>query len=165
MRRGPETPSPMALSSIARPLWAMQVAARPESDPRYLAQKAAHNPHPLPFRDGTDGDALLPLGVRDPEFIECLGNGRVAIGSRDRPESPGALAPDHINNPFCVCSLDHLQHFRQVRAQRAALIALARAIGRDLAKPIRQLGIRPKPFHQLRNGISADAVALGARDA
>jgi hypothetical protein len=43
--------------------------------------------------------AALPLRVHDAEEIDCLRDGRVAIGSGDRPEPLRPLAAEHVHNP------------------------------------------------------------------
>jgi len=130
------------------------------------------------LRNRTNRHAFSPLRVGDPEFIDCLGYSRVAIGSRNGAEPSGALADYQINNPMALGAawlrrfglLDHLKHFREIGTERAALVAiavfdLARAIGCDLAEPIGQVRIRANGLDQPRDGIAAGALALGARNA
>lgn len=53
----------------------------------------------ISFRHRTDGDALLPLGVRDAEEFDRLGDSRVAIGTGDRSQALRPLAGEDVHDP------------------------------------------------------------------
>ena len=57
-------------------------------------------PTAVGLSDRTNDHAALALRVGDFEFVDCFGNGRLGVGSRDGSQPLRSLAAEHGDNPF-----------------------------------------------------------------
>ena len=95
-----------------------------------------------------------------------------SLGGKDRPAGGPSEVLEHVTGS--LAELDHVaviitamaghwsHHLRQVRAPRAALVVqipglLARAVGRDLAGTLEQLGIHPVALDKTVEGAASVA--------